>query len=640
MRLLSLALQNFKGHQDLTVNFGNITIISGANGTGKTSVFDAFCWLLTGKDGQGRVCGTGQKGEATIRPRQADGELLRQVEVSVTGRLMNEDGEVHTLRRVYCEQYSADKNSGAKIFKGNTTKYFINDVPTPAAKYDAWVKANVDPDRMKLTSDPAYFPGLPWQDQRALLLQVAGDVDDAAVIASDKALAPLAEALKKHSIDDIKAMAAAQLKLANKAVKEGVVRVDQTMKLAGNVTEADLTAEITRQDELLKAQNEMVTQAESALAAAKSTGQTGRLQAELDAWKMKVEAWEERRHNKIVDINDQFRRRSLELQGTIESKRAQLDDLISRLKAAETRKQNLYYDYDTVYARTFTETECPTCHQPLPADKVAEFREQFNQEKARTIEAIVADGKQTAAKIKELEARRDSMKLEVDTAENALAALHKNHQAALDALPQLEDVPEFREVRSKRDMIARELANLEKGEMPDLTPLQANLDEACYARDMLLNKRARLQSNLDTLRAIGDLQAELQTQRENADAASAKLRLITAFVAARCRLVSDKVNTLFPGLEWQLFTRNITNDDLVETCELRMHGVGYRDLSQGEKIKAGLIIVNTLQEKLQTVNPVWIDGAESITFTPEVKSQLVLLKAQENIKTLKVEGKK
>lgn len=637
MRLLSMALRNFKGHQDLTVNFGNITIISGANGTGKTTVFDAFCWLLTGKDAQGRVCGTGQKGEATIRPRALDGELVRQVEVSVTGRLMDEDGEIHTLRRVYCEQYSADKNSGEKIFKGNTTKYFINDVPTPAAKYDAWVKVNVDPDRMKLTSDPAYFPGLPWQEQRALLLHVAGDVDDAAVIASDKDLAPLAELIKKHSIDDIKAMAAAQLKLANKAVKEGVVRVDQTMKLAGNVTEADLVAEIARQDELLKAQNEMVTQAESALAAAKSTGQTGRLQAELDAWKMKVEAWEERRHNKIVDINDQFRRRSLELQGTIESKRAQLDDLISRLKAAETRKQNLYYDYDTVYARTFTETECPTCHQPLPADKVAEFREQFNQEKARTIEAIVADGKQTAAKIKELEARRDSMKLEVDTAENALAALHKNHQAALDALPQLEDVPEFREVRSKRDMIARELANLEKGEMPDLTPLQANLDEACYARDMLLNKRARLQSNLDTLRAIGDLQAELQTQRENADAASAKLRLITAFVAARCRLVSDKVNTLFPGLEWQLFTRNITNDDLVETCELRMHGVGYRDLSQGEKIKAGLIIVNTLQEKLQTVNPVWIDGAESITFTPVVKGQLVLLKAQENIKELKIE---
>jgi hypothetical protein len=227
------------------------------------------------------------------------------------------------------------------------------------------------------------------------------------------------------------------------------------------------------------------------------------------------------------------------------------------------------------------------------------------------------------------------MKLDIDAAEKDLAALNKNHKAALDALPQLEDVPEFREVRANRDRIARQLAGVT--EEPDLEPLQANLNEACYARDMLLNKRAHLQSNLDTLRTIGDLQAELQTQRENADAASGKLRLITAFVAARCRLVSDKVNTLFPGLEWQLFTRNITNDDLVETCELRMHGVGYRDLSQGEKIKAGLIIVNTLQEKLQTVNPVWIDGAESITFTPVVKGQLVLLKAQENINELKIE---
>lgn len=639
MRLLSLALQNFKGHQDLTVNFGDVTIISGANGTGKTSVYDAFCWLLTGKDAQGRVCGTGQKGEATIRPRGLDGELVRQVEVSVTGRLMDEDGEIHTLRRVYCEQYSADKNSGEKIFKGNTTKYFINDVPTQAAKYEAWVKETVKPDRMKLTSDPAFFPGLPWQEQRALLLHVAGDVDDAAVIASDKDLAPLAEMMKKHSVDEIKAMAAAQLKLANKAVKEGVVRVDQTMKLAGNVTEAELAAEISKQEEMVQAQEEYVTQAESALAASKAGGQTGRLQAELDAWKMKVESWEERRHSKIVAIDDQFRRRSLELQGCIEFKRAQLADLISRLKAAENRKQNLYDDYDAVYARTFTDTECPTCHQPLPADKVAELRERFNQEKARTIEAIVADGKQTAAKIKELEAKRDSMKLEIDTAGKALAALQKNHQATLDSLPQLEDVPEFRDDRSRRDMLARELADLKGGTQPDLAPLQRSVEEARNIRSRLQAKLGELQANLRTLQEVTALRDDLQTQRENADVASERLRLVTQFVIAKCRMLTDKVNTLFPGLEWRLFQQNVTNDDTVETCELTMHGVGYRDLSQGEKIRAGMIIVGTLQEKLQILNPVWVDGAESITFTPEVKSQLVLLKAQENINQLKAEVK-
>lgn len=50
MRLLSLELKNFKGHKSLDVHFGDITKIIGANGTGKTSIFDAFCFVLTGKD--------------------------------------------------------------------------------------------------------------------------------------------------------------------------------------------------------------------------------------------------------------------------------------------------------------------------------------------------------------------------------------------------------------------------------------------------------------------------------------------------------------------------------------------------------------------------------------------------------------
>ena len=651
MRLLSLALKNFKGHKDLDVHFGDVTTISGANGTGKTTVFDAFCWLLTGKDSLGRVCGTGQKGEATIRPRQDDGELVRGVEVSVTGRLMNEDGEVDTLQRIFCETYSTDKNSGDKIFKGNTTKYFINEVPIAAAKYDALVKAKIDPDQMKLTSDPAYFPGLPWQQQRALLLQISGDVDDAAVIAAVPELKPLENMIARHSVEDIKAMATSQLKLANKAVKEGMIRIDQTVALAGNSTEADLAAEIARHEEMVKAQDEAVTQAESALVKAENGGRAAQLQDALQGWKLKVEAWEERRHNKILAIKDEFRNKAVAMQGAIigaeesvKSKRTRITVLTDQIIAEEAKKEALYKKYDAEDARQFVATECPFCHQPLPADKVEELRAQFNAEKGSNLEAIVAEGKQVAARAIELDKERDALAVQVEAEEKnqaevqkSLDGIHDAEKAALDALPQLEDVPEFREVRSKRDMIARELANLEKGEMPDLTPLQANLDEARKIRDSLQAKLGELQGQMKILQSIATLKDDLQKQRENADTASATLRLVTQFTITKCHLLTDKVNTLFPGLEWKLFTKNIGNDDIVETCELTMHGVGYRDLSQGEKIRAGLVIVNTLQEKLQLLNPVWVDGAESITFTPEVKSQLVLLKAQENIKELKIE---
>ena len=650
MRLLSLALQNFKGHQDLTVNFGDVTIISGANGTGKTSVFDAFCWLLTGKDAQGRVCGTGQKGEATIRPRQADGELLRQVEVAVTGRLMDEDGEVHTLRRVFCEVYSTDKNSGDKIFKGNTTKYFINDEPVPAARYDAWVKENIDPDRMKLTSDPAYFPGLPWQQQRALLLQIAGGVDDAAVIAAHPELNPLEAMLEKHDLEGIRSMAAAQLKLANKAIKEGVVRIDQTMKLAGNVTESDLAAQIAKQEEMVQAQEEAVTQAESALTNAKSGGRTAQIQNEMEALRLKMEAWEQRRHTKVSEIKETFRKKADVLQNAIRTadevanlNRAQIPVLTDRIAAAEARKEELYNEYDAEYARQFTATECPFCGQSLPEGKLEKLRLQFNIEKSGSLQLIVTEGKQVAARAVELGKERDALVRAVETyeknkvaAQKSLEGIHDKELSALGALPQLEDVPAFRDARSRRDMLARELADLKGGTQPDLVPLQRNVEESRKIRDSLLAKRSELQANLRTLQAVAALREDLQTQRENADVASERLRLVTQFVIAKCRMLTEKVNTFFPGLEWRLFQQNVTNDDIVETCELTMHGVGYRDLSQGEKIRAGMIIVGTLQEKLQILNPVWIDGAESITFTPEVKSQLVLLKAQENINELAI----
>ena len=51
IRIKWLRLTNFKGVRNLSIDFGDrITNISGANATGKTTIFDAFTWLLFGKN--------------------------------------------------------------------------------------------------------------------------------------------------------------------------------------------------------------------------------------------------------------------------------------------------------------------------------------------------------------------------------------------------------------------------------------------------------------------------------------------------------------------------------------------------------------------------------------------------------------
>lgn len=646
MRLISLDLKNFKSHKDFHVHFGDVTKITGANGTGKTSVFDAFCWVLTGKDSLGRVCGTGQKGEATIRPRGADGELVRQVEISVTAELMDEDGEVTTLLRVFTEVWSADKNTGEKLFKGNTTKYFINDVPTPANKYDAWVKDHVDPELLRLTGDPGFFPTMQWQDQRRWLLKLAGTVTDADVIAAHEELKPLE--VGRYSITDIKAMAQNKLKLANKAIKEDVIRIDQTVVLAGNSTEADLEAQIAKYDEMVAAQAEMVAEAESELLKAKSAGRKMVAMAEYDAARLEVENWEQRRHNKIEAVKADIRRQADMLAAEIErvkttkaKQRASVEELLSKNRELEEEKQKLYKQYDAENDREFTEDVCPFCHQKIQNGIADELHGKFNADKARKLEEIVTRGKQVAAsinrnkeQIEALMAGVDADAKVIDDTQKLLDGMHDEERKALEAVPQLEDVAAFREARAKRDRLKRELDGLEE---PDTTKLQEVLDGSRSQLAMLQDKRSELKAQKGTLMAVADLRENLQVQRVLADEASTTLRMVSEFIQAKCRMLTDAVNKLFPGLEWRLFSQNITNDDVVETCELTMHGVNYRDLSQGEKIRAGMLIVDKMQEKLGVKTPVWIDGAESITFTPDVKSQLVLLKAQENINELKIE---
>ena len=55
IKLKSLSLVNFKGVRSQEINFSDqVTVVCGENGTGKTTVFDAFLWLLFGKDSTGR----------------------------------------------------------------------------------------------------------------------------------------------------------------------------------------------------------------------------------------------------------------------------------------------------------------------------------------------------------------------------------------------------------------------------------------------------------------------------------------------------------------------------------------------------------------------------------------------------------
>jgi predicted ATP-binding protein involved in virulence len=56
IEIQQISMTNFKGIRNLTIDFEPqeyITFIKGQNGTGKSTIVDAFHWLLFGKDANG-----------------------------------------------------------------------------------------------------------------------------------------------------------------------------------------------------------------------------------------------------------------------------------------------------------------------------------------------------------------------------------------------------------------------------------------------------------------------------------------------------------------------------------------------------------------------------------------------------------
>ena len=103
IKINTLTLHNFKGvHGDKVIDFhGRNARIEGDNGTGKSTVFDAFTWLLFGKDHQGR-----DWTNFNIKPLDpATHQTVADLDYTSVEAELLVDGQPRRLRRVLTEDW-------------------------------------------------------------------------------------------------------------------------------------------------------------------------------------------------------------------------------------------------------------------------------------------------------------------------------------------------------------------------------------------------------------------------------------------------------------------------------------------------------------------------------------------------------
>jgi predicted ATP-dependent endonuclease of OLD family len=150
IKINKMFLRNFKGIQALEIYADGADLkIYGDNATGKTTVFDAFTWLLFGKDSLGRS-------DFGIRTQDINGNVIHNLEHSVECELSIDD-TILTLKKVYAEKWTKKRGSAETEFSGHETKYFINEVPSLKKEYEQKIASLINEELFKIITNPLYF---------------------------------------------------------------------------------------------------------------------------------------------------------------------------------------------------------------------------------------------------------------------------------------------------------------------------------------------------------------------------------------------------------------------------------------------------------------------------------------------------
>ena len=236
MKLIQLTLENFKGTKSFTLDLPGGTDIAayGSNHCGKTTLADAYYWLLLGKNSEG-------KADFKLKTHGTTG-----LDYAVSGIFVHNGQEV-TLRRVLRENWVRKNGEDHSELKGHKTEYFINDVPKGEGEYKKFLTEflGVDEKTLYLLTDPRMFSEkLKDSERRDILLErFAAGLSDQAILNSQEELKPLLESLGYMSIDDYTEKLKSQRRRINQQLEAIPNRMDEAerAKPEAKFTKADRT---------------------------------------------------------------------------------------------------------------------------------------------------------------------------------------------------------------------------------------------------------------------------------------------------------------------------------------------------------------------------------------------------------------
>lgn len=627
----SLSLLNFKGIRNLHVSFGeNLTVISGRNAAGKTSIADAIMWVLfdVGYDGNKLEPKTFDKNHEIIKEIPHEAELTLLV-----------DGDQIVLKRSLSDAWKGDKCT-------NTYKYYVDGDVTTAGDFKKVVE-DICPDSVfRRISSATNFCSLPWQKQRELLESLAEKYTTQDITQGDERFDFVVEELKKKSIADLIHHIKYKRKEVQKQLDSVPVRLAELNKSLPEAQDWDAlsTEKSNLNDKLVELANKM-----------QAIRIGGADKVRYDGILKKIEFAEKRKRNMEqgamnLATEQATKHQSDVITANIAVKKAQslVDDLKATMRGyteseihAKDKKEECERKVVDINNRLDELSKsrwswnaedgiCPHCGQPLPAEDVErikkESKDRFNERKSNASKKIqeefngiqqeYTDAKNILEKLdndrmvttnqlvnanktlKEAEFKKLEVDAEKPKTYEQILAEKEEYQQVVKEIADLQ--AELNEPSASSDENAKMLAELEK----EREPIGIRYNEVL---ELLATK--------ETYDRISELIEKAKQDKESyqnqLDELDEQLDLANEYNKKSCQLLEENVNGHFSYVKWSMFTQDL-DGNMKPYCECYHDGVPYSRLNGAAKVNAGIDIANTFSRFYQVSAPMVLDECESV----------------------------
>lgn len=643
IKLLKLQLENFKGIKELEIDFQDNTSIYGANASGKTTILDAFTWLLFDKDST-------NKKDFAIKTLDTEGNIIHKLNHVVTA-VLNIDGEQIELSKKYMEKWTKSRGKLEQELTSHTTEYYIDEIKKKANEYKSFISELLDEELFKLITNPLYFnEQFDWKKRRAMLIKIAGDVTDDEVISADDSLKDLSTFLGKHSIEDKLIQINEQRKNLRKRLELIPELINEATKAKQDTTglnQSDIKGELS----VIEEQIQLIEQEKNVLKSGGIQTELNKQKANIELELTKIKANEQKEVQELLMSKKEeiFKERNELID--VKNRIGESTFLIQRKQGEIATKQQeltkLGKEWDVLQLEKFDEhrKKCPTCNQDFPAEHLSSMIEKFNQEKAEKIKENEAAGKSSKAVIEEIEGDIAELSfdnkandLELNNIDSKLEILEQEKKALEHQLEQAENSTTYIEKQSELEMIEEKLRDEKGSSITAVAEIQIKIDKLNAEASDLKADLAKFDSNQKQENRIHELEEEAAEKSAVYNELEKGLYLIEQFNKSKCNLLEDKINSKFKYVSFKLFKTQI-NGGIDECCETVYSGVPYNSgLNNAARINGGLDIINALTEHVQTRATIFVDNRESVTELIDTESQLVSLIVSESDKNLRVEA--